>query len=82
LRSNAGLLLLEVQDQNYGTAREHSTAWFDEAAAIEPTTDHASLSSTLSELIGRRDRVTSLLTEGNADSGSEIRALYRTLARA
>lgn len=82
LNTGLGLLILEVEDQNYGNAQQRSTTWFDGLSEAMSTASDPGLRQTLSQLSDRRDRVTALLTQADPDVLNLLREMYRTLASA
>jgi hypothetical protein len=76
LRDLCGIMLLEVLQQNYGLAREHSTEYFER---VRQATDDAQnpLGPPLRDLLGRRDSITAFLAQSDPASSPEIQTLCR-----
>ena len=80
LHSELGMLLLEVENQNYGNARERSTAWFDHLrGVISGSTDQSTVKA-LNSIMGQRDTLTALLTEAKPEALTMVREMYRSMA--
>ena len=76
LRDLCGMMLLEVQGQNYGLAREFSTQYFEKVREVaEDVPDPRGQS--LRELLTGRDSLNALLAQTDAASSSEIQMLCR-----
>ena len=82
LHSQLGMLLLEVENQNYGTARERSTNWFDQLRDAAAGSTDASTNQALNAIMNQRDTLTSLLTEADPKATATVREMYVSLAAA
>ena len=80
LHSALGMLLLEVENQNYGNARERSTDWFDQLRNAISNSTSDSTTNALSEIAAQRDQVTAMLTETKPEAAARLRQMYRALA--
>jgi len=80
LRGELGLLLIDVEESNFGKARERSTHLFDRLREVMPT---ASLeqAAVLTALSQRRDEITTDLATMNPETAAKLRALYHEFAR-
>jgi hypothetical protein len=82
LHSQLGLLMLEVDAQNYGRARERSTRFFDAVQDLltrvgDPTVKHA-----LETVAGNRDDFTAELAAADRDASVRLKGLYVEVAKA
>jgi hypothetical protein len=77
LQELAGRMLLEATSQNYGIAREHSTAYFDKARNLADRSDDASLKASLSQLLSLRDSITGGLAQGDPSTVSQVQSLLK-----
>ena len=76
LRDLCGMMLLEVQGQNYGLAREFSTQYFEKVREVaEDVTEPRGQS--LRELLTSRDSLNAFLARTDVASSSEIQTLCR-----
>jgi len=75
VRKLAGWMLLEASRQNYGTAREYSTQYFNKLRELADTSEAAPLRSPASELLKSRDSITSGLAQGTSSVVSELQTL-------
>ena len=55
IRSLAGRMLLEASRQNYGTAGEFSTSYFNKVRELAEKSDDSSLKTSLLQLLNSRD---------------------------
>jgi hypothetical protein len=77
IRSLAGKALLQAMRQNYGTAAELSTQYFNNVQDLRAKTDNTALQSSLSELLKLRDPITSGLAQANPAIVSELQSLLQ-----
>jgi hypothetical protein len=75
VRKLAGWTLLEASRQNYGTAREYSTQYFNKLRELADTSGSATLKNSVTELLKSRDSITSGLAQGTASVVSELQTL-------
>jgi hypothetical protein len=75
VRNLAGLILLHASHQNYGTAREYSTQYFNKLRELADQSESATLKSSASELLQSRDSITSGLAQGTSSVVSELQVL-------
>jgi len=75
IRGLAGRMLLETSRQNYGNARELSTAYFNKVSELAEKTEDPALQAALLKLLSARDSITSALAQGNASVVTELQAL-------
>ena len=80
LQRDLGTLLLEVEDRNYGMARERSTEWFDRLADLVSSSATEQTRQALAAISRRRDTLTAMLTEANPDTATHVREMYQALA--
>lgn len=80
LHGELGLLILEVEQSNFGKARQSSTRFFEALLAVlRDIPDEASRPS-LEAIRQRRDEITADLTVSNAEVGKKLRQMYSELA--
>jgi hypothetical protein len=75
VRNLAGWILLETSRQNYGTAREHSTRYFNKLRELADKSESATLKTSVSELLQSRDSITSGLAQGSSSIIPELQTL-------
>jgi hypothetical protein len=68
-------MLLEATRQNYATAREYSTQYFDRLRELTEKANDAPLKAALMELLNTRDSITGALAQGNPSIVSELQLL-------
>ena len=76
LRDLCGMMLLEVQGQNYGLAREFSTQYFEKVRQVAEDVPDP-LGQPLRELLTSRDSLNALLAQTDPASSSQIQMLCR-----
>ena len=76
LRDLCGMMLLEVQGQNYGLAREFSTQYFEKVRQVAEDVPDP-LGPPLGELLTSRDSLNALLAQADPASSSQIQMLCR-----
>ena len=76
LRDLCGMMLLEVQGQNYGLAREFSTQYFEKVREVAEDAPDP-LGQPLRELLTNRDSINALLAQTDPASSSQIQMLCR-----
>jgi hypothetical protein len=72
-----GMVLIDVREDNFGRARQRSTAFFDQVRAISTSTKDEALRQRLRSILTRRDEVTAILTTGKPEATSTLQALFR-----
>ena len=82
LHSQLGLLMLEVDAQNYGRARERSTHFFYAVQDLLPRIGDPSVKLALETVAGNRDDFTAELTAADRDASVRLRGLYVEVAKA
>jgi len=75
LRELSGRMLLEASRQNYGTAREHSTAYFDKLRELADKSSESALKASLLDLLNSRDSITSGLAQVSKSINSDLQSL-------
>jgi len=78
LLGHMGMLLREVEDQNFGKARALSSQFFDNLQEAT-TASEGTLGSRLKGLLSRRDEVTADLSTMNPETLAKLRQFYREL---
>lgn len=76
LRNQLGMILIEVEQNNFGLAKERSSHFFDGLRRIIPDQTDPQLRERLAELLARRDEITSDLTSLNSETPVKIRKLF------
>lgn len=76
LQNQLGLLLLEVEQNNFGKAREISTVFFDEVRSALFASKNTAIRSRLESALKRRDQVTADLTMAKPGSAETLRQFY------
>ena len=82
LHSQLGLLMLEVDAQNYGNARARSTRFFDAVQDVLPRVRDPSVKSALEAVASNRDDLTAELTAADRDASVRLERLYIEIAKA
>lgn len=80
LHGQLGMLLLEIENQNYGSARERSTLWFDRLRDVISNSPDEVTANALNPIMGQRDQMTALLTEAKPEALAMARDMYRSVA--
>lgn len=76
LQNELGMILVEVEQNNFGSAKERSTRFFDDLRQILASTQDESVKLRLGAVLNRRDEVTSDLTMLNPETAAKLRGLY------
>jgi len=76
LRNQLGMILIEVEQNNFGLARERSSHFFDGMRQVIPDQSDPQLREQLASLLACRDDITSDLTSLNRESPAKIRKLF------
>ncbi len=79
LLGELGMVLLEVGQNNFGKAREHSTKFFDQVRDAANATDDAKLKATLEAILGQRDAIIADLASLHLEAGPRLEVIYREL---
>lgn len=79
LNNQLAMLMIMVQEKNFGEARERSTRFFDELRQFTQDTQDNNLREKLMAILNRRDEVTADLTVANAGVTEKLRTLYREM---
>lgn len=82
IHSRLGMLILQVEQKNFGDSLKISTALFDQIAASLPTISDAASRQVLSDLSKQRDAITSALTSGSPDAAGKLKQFYEQLGKA
>jgi hypothetical protein len=75
-----GLLILEVEQANFGKARQLSTQFFEDLLREVQRMPEGDTRQRLENLRKRRDEVTADLAVSNAEVGKKLRQMYGELA--
>ncbi len=76
LQNDLGMILVEVEQNNFGAAKERSTGFFDDLRQTIAATRDDGRKQRLTGLLNHRDEVTSDLTSLNAETAAKLRSLY------
>lgn len=80
LHSQLGMLLMEVEQKNFGTAKQQSTEFFNRLEDVA-TEQHANeVGQMLEGIIQSRDEITAGLATADGEVESTLRNLYEELA--
>src|SRR5688572_2372479 len=79
LRDLVGLMYLEIDQKNYGVAREHSTRFFTQARELTGNTSDPTTTALLQEILQHRDHITAGLAEGQPAIRTNIEEILRKL---
>lgn len=75
LQNQLGMILIEVEQNNFGNAKERSTTFFDELRQTTTTMRDDRRRERLMTLLNRRDEITSDLTSLNPETAAKLRLL-------
>lgn len=81
LQNTLGLILVEVEQNNFGLAKERATKFFDELRQAMATAPGDKARERLAAVLKHRDEVTADLTSLNPETASKLRTLYLTFAK-
>lgn len=76
LQNDLGMILVEVEQNNFGAAKERSTRFFDDLRATIALTREEKSKEGLTALLNHRDEITADLTALNAETAAKLRARY------
>ena len=76
LRNDLAMILLDIEENNFGVAKDRSTRFFDKLRQAIPNLRDHQLRQQLSSILGRRDEITADLTSLNPEISSKIRKLF------
>ena len=76
LRDLAGMMLIEGLRQNYGTARDYSSQYFEKLRATAEQVENPTLKMSLQELLSSRDELTAALSKADPTSASQLQAIF------
>ncbi len=74
-----GVILIEVERNNYGNAQELATQFFDDLNELSRSAHDASTRERLSQVVRRRDEITTDLATLNAETKTKLQAIYTHL---
>ena len=80
LQGQLAMILVEAERSNFGTAREHSTAFFDALNETIAAESNDARRSSLSAIAQSRDRVTAGLAASDATVAQVLRELFLRLS--
>jgi hypothetical protein len=76
LRDLAGMMLLEGLRQNFGTARDYSSQYFEKLRETAEQVEDSTLKMSLDELLSSRDQLTAALSKADPGSASQLQAIF------
>ena len=76
LQAKLGMMLIEVEQNNYGKAKERSTEFFDDLRQTATAVRDDRRREVLMAVLARRDEITSDLTSLNPETATKLRALF------
>lgn len=77
MTTQAGTVLVEVQQKNFASAQEHSTKFFDAVREAEAAAMAGSnVKQTMMEVLSQRDAVTSDLAMGSSNAAPKLTAIF------
>lgn len=76
LRDLVSLAYFEAADNNFGLALRTSTQYFDQIRELSLQSDNAAAQKVFGQLLGYRDKVTSLLAKADPTSLNDLKTLY------
>ncbi len=79
LQSNLAIVLIDVEESNFGIARERASAFFDELRDVVPTVSDQRLREQLQSVLGRRDEINSELTALRPEVAAKLRSIFKSL---
>lgn len=74
-----GMILVEVEQINFGNAKDRSTRFFDEARNMASEERDPALQQRLTAILKQRDEITSDLTAANPETAAKLRKMYKEL---
>lgn len=74
-----GVILIEVEQNNYGNAQERATRFFDDLNELSRSARDASTREQLSQVLRRRDEITTDLATLNPETQAKLQAVYTHL---
>ncbi len=75
LHAELGMVLIEVEENNYGRARERASRFFDRLRDAIPSIPSSRVER-LKALLAKRDEVTADLATSNPGTAAKLRKLY------
>ena len=81
LRNQLAGLIFEVQDQNFGRAREVATNFFGDLGEAASLAEDPAVKQQLEKILGRRDELTADLASLSPQSVTKLREIYSGFAR-
>lgn len=81
LRNQAAALIFEVQDQNFGRARDIATNFFGDLGEASSLAENAAVRQKLEQILGRRDELIADLASLSPQSAPKFREIYSSLAQ-
>jgi molecular chaperone GrpE (heat shock protein) len=82
LRDQLSSLILEVEDDNFGSARLQSTNLFNRVRDTLPAAETPAVREALRKLLDRRDDITAALVSNDSRAAAELREIHEGFPRA
>ncbi|MEX2264293.1 MAG: hypothetical protein WD696_20230 [Bryobacteraceae bacterium] len=79
LHSQLGMILIEIERNNFGNARERSTVFFNQLQSAAQQAQDEAIRRRLEEALQRRDEITSDLASLRPETADKIREMYISL---
>lgn len=76
LHSELGMILIEIQQRNFGIAKDRATRFFNDVRQAVSTVEDAALRKQLQPILERRDEIVSDLTAVNPEIEAKLRSMY------
>jgi len=76
LQNTLGLILVEVEQNNFGLAKDRATTFFDDLRQAVATAQNDKARERLAFVLKHRDEITADLTSLNPETASKLRTLY------
>jgi hypothetical protein len=78
LSGSLGMVLMDAVEDNYGSARQRSTEFFDQLRAVADASDEP-MRERLRAILAQRDEITAALTANQAESAGKLRIVFKEL---
>lgn len=82
LRDQLSSLILEAEDDNFGSARLQSTNFFNHVRDTLPAAETPAVREALRKLLDRRDDITAALVSNDSRAATELREIHGGFPRA
>jgi hypothetical protein len=79
LENELGLVMIETEENNYGSARDLAGKFFDRVREAESTVQDEIFREQLKSILDRRDEIISDLTSLSPNAADKLQGVYRNL---